>query len=83
MLALQTSLSPFFLGDLFLSLGAQKEVLSQVNLCVGGKKKKEQVFLSPLKCGPRPQRVLPHGLLSLTCFPSSPPLQQEQPESKQ
>lgn len=40
--ALQTFLFPFFLRDLFLSLGAQKEVLSQVKPLCGKKKKKEK-----------------------------------------
>lgn len=69
MLALQTVLFPFLLRDLFLSLGAQREVLSQVNLGVGGTKK-SQVFLSPLESGPHPQGVLMStGPLALTCSP--------------
>lgn len=81
--SLQTVLFPFLLRDFFLSLGAQKEVLSQVKfLC--GMLFVELALPEPLKFWPCPQRVLMFtGLVSPTCFSLSSPLQQEQPESKQ
>lgn len=68
--ALQTFLFPFFLGDLFLSLGAL-EVLFQV-LLLCGLLFVELALPEPSESLALPQRVLMLGLGSLTCF-SSPP----------